>query len=357
MRYFNLFSSVLITKGASRILISDLERNVSELHSLDLYTLIEDLKINSIEDVIKEYDPDSREILNEYIDFLLEKEYGFISYNDWDKSFNPLSFDYNNSDVISNLFLEFDNFSILHKIRFSMKTIDIRYLVIYSIRQLSKEELEEIDFIFENTSLEGIQIYCPYHDKINDSFLSSLSDKSNRIYKLVLYNCNKISFSTKENLKFSLEYTKDYIAIKNCGIVDLRYFNTNNTKIFESKNYNSCLYKKIGIDIEGNIKNCPLMPDHYGNIRDTSLEKVLEMAGFKKYWNLTKDHIEICKDCEFRYICTDCRAFTEKTHQNKEGLDTSKPLKCGYDPYTEEWKEWSINPLKEMAIKYYGINK
>lgn len=359
MRYFNLFSSVFITKGASRILISDLERNVSELQSLDLYNLTEDLKLNSIEDVIKEYDRDSGEIINEYIAFLLENEYGFISHNDWDNSFNPLSFDYDSSDVISNLFLELDNFSVLHKIRSAMDTIDIRYLVIYSIRQLSKEELEEIDFIFENTPLEGIEIYCPYRDQINDAFLSYLSDKSKRIYKLVLYNCDKITFSTNENLKFSLEYTKDYITIKHCGIVDLKYFNTNNSKIFESKNYNSCLFKKIGIDINGNIKNCPLMPDHFGNIRNTSLEKVLEMAGFKKYWNLTKDHIEICKDCEFRYICTDCRAFTEKTHQNEEGLDTSKPLKCGYDPYTGEWSEWSTNPLKEKAMKYYDfkINK
>jgi hypothetical protein len=25
------------------------------------------------------------------------------------------------------------------------------------------------------------------------------------------------------------------------------------------------------------------------------------------------------------------------------------------DPYTGEWKEWSTNPLKQKAIKYYGI--
>ena len=64
---------------------------------------------------------------------------------------------------------------------------------------------------------------------------------------------------------------------------------------------------------------------------------------------------KVCKDCEFRYICTDCRAYTEKTHTNEEGLDTSKPLKCGYNPYTGEWEEWSTNPLKQKAIQFYGM--
>ena len=115
------------------------------------------------------------------------------------------------------------------------------------------------------------------------------------------------------------------------------------------------LHKKISIDVDGNIRNCPSMPQSFGNIKDTTLEEALEHPDFKKYWNLTKDHIEVCKDCEFRYICTDCRAYTERTHTNAEGLDISKPLKCGYNPYTGEWEEWSTNPLKEKAIEFYGM--
>ncbi|MCU7617403.1 hypothetical protein NZ698_09350 [Chryseobacterium sp. PBS4-4] len=105
------------------------------------------------------------------------------------------------------------------------------------------------------------------------------------------------------------------------------------------------------------IRNYPSMPQSFGNIKDTTLEDELCHKDFKKYWNLTKDKIEVCKDCEFRYICKDCRAYTERTHEDNEGLDISKPLKCGYDPYTGEWEEWSTNPLKEKAIKYYGMQE
>jgi len=74
--------------------------------------------------------------------------------------------------------------------------------------------------------------------------------------------------------------------------------------------------------------------------------------GEKKYWNITKDQIDICKDCEFRHICTDCRAYIEDPKNIY-----SKPLKCGYNPYTNDWSDWSANPLKQRTIEYYGMQE
>ena len=94
------------------------------------------------------------------------------------------------------------------------------------------------------------------------------------------------------------------------------------------------------------------MPESFGNIKDTTLEQALNHPNFKKYWNITKDQTEVCKDCEFRHICTDCRAYIEKPEDQY-----SKPLKCGYNPYTNEWGEWSTNPLKQKVIEYYGMQE
>lgn len=87
-------------------------------------------------------------------------------------------------------------------------------------------------------------------------------------------------------------------------------------------------------------------------VKTSILWEALEHPDFKKYWYIHKDQIEVCKDCEFRYICTDCRAYLE----DPDNL-YSKPLKCGYDPYTCEWEEWSTNPLKQQAIEYYGMQE
>ncbi len=94
------------------------------------------------------------------------------------------------------------------------------------------------------------------------------------------------------------------------------------------------------------------MPQSFGNINNTSLEEALNHKDFATYWNITKDQITVCKDCEFRYSCTDCRAYLENPEDQY-----SKPLKCGYDPYTNTWEEWSTNPLKQKAIDFYEMRE
>jgi SPASM domain peptide maturase of grasp-with-spasm system len=107
-----------------------------------------------------------------------------------------------------------------------------------------------------------------------------------------------------------------------------------NIKAFsEALKYNTCLNRKISIDKAGEIKNCPSMPESYGNIDVVGLKEALSNKQIKKYWHISKDEIEVCKDCEFRYICTDCRAYLSEPSNER-----SKPLKCGYNPYTGEWE-------------------
>ena len=84
------------------------------------------------------------------------------------------------------------------------------------------------------------------------------------------------------------------------------------------------------------------MTKNYGNIRDTTLREAIEKQGFKDVWYIHKDQIEVCKDCEFRHICTDCRANIQDPNNIY-----SKPAKCSYDPYTATWgaENPTNNPL------------
>jgi SPASM domain peptide maturase of grasp-with-spasm system len=136
-----------------------------------------------------------------------------------------------------------------------------------------------------------------------------------------------------------------------CGLITVRSLHAPSiNNFFETKSYNGCLNRKISVDAFGEIRNCPSMPASYGNITDTALSEALDQPGFKEKWAIVKDQIKVCKDCELRYACSDCRAYVEQPEDIY-----SKPLKCGYDPYTNEWEEWSTNPLKQKAISYYGM--
>lgn len=355
MNYFNLFSNILVTKGAQRILITDLQRDKSELFPIEFIDIINELKKESIEDVIKSYDSESQEFIKEYIDVLLENEFGFVTKDDWDKNFPPYSYEFSMPNNVTNAYLEIEDLQILHKINESLLNLGTEHVVIYYNKSLTINDFKFIEEVFKNSVITSIEVFSLYSDEINEILFDTIEQFCSRIFSLVFYGCKKAIFKPKDDYKFIVFFTKEQIKLNSCGKVDVKYFNTNLPKVLEAINHNSCLHKKISIDKNGNIKNCPSMPQSFGNIKETTLEEALNHQDFKKYWNLTKDKIEVCKDCEFRYICTDCRAYTEQTHTNEDGLDISKPLKCGYDPYTGEWEEWSTNPLKQKAIHFYGM--
>jgi len=113
----------------------------------------------------------------------------------------------------------------------------------------------------------------------------------------------------------------------------------------ECINFNSCLNRKISIDAQGNIKNCPSCTQSFGNIKDTTLKQALEHPDFKKLWSITKDQVDVCKDCEFRHMCTDCRVYIK----DPENI-YSQPSKCTYNPYIAKWQgEEGYVPVEECG--------
>ena len=127
-------------------------------------------------------------------------------------------------------------------------------------------------------------------------------------------------------------HTQIVDSATHCGEVHPAYFVTNLAHFSEAQAFNTCLNRKISVDEHGEIRNCPSMPRSFGNSREISLHSALLRMGFREFWEVNKDQIETCKDCEFRYLCTDCRAFIRAPEDRY-----SKPSKCTYDPYTAQW--------------------
>ena len=203
------------------------------------------------------------------------------------------------------------------------------------------------------SNISTIQLILPFDSITCTDNLSLLFNVNNLISTFYLYNFPQNLQSVNENVNFTVYCIENKIlSEKCCGLISPFYFKINRRLYIEAQQHNTCLNRKISIDVNGEIKNCPSMEKSYGNIKDTTLAEAIEKPGFKDLWDINKDKIHVCKDCEFRYICTDCRAYIE----NPEDI-FSKPLKCGYNPYTAEWEEWSTNPLKQKAIEFYGMQE
>ena len=130
---------------------------------------------------------------------------------------------------------------------------------------------------------------------------------------------------------------KDH-SITNVELLNSRYntkpeFWTSKKAFLNNYFYNSCWNGKIAITSNGDVIPCIFARDEIiGNIK-TETKKQLEEKVIQK-WKMTKDCVEICRDCEFRYCCHDCRPLARAIN----GKINSKYPRCCYDPYKGIWE-------------------
>ncbi|WP_340064352.1 grasp-with-spasm system SPASM domain peptide maturase [Ascidiimonas aurantiaca] len=346
-----LHSNCLLVKGANRSVICDVQLQTIHYIPNSLYDILENHSGKSLEEIKQIFDNKYDDVIDEYFRFLLEKECVF--YTNTPERFPPMNLQWHYPHKISNAIIDYNTYSsfnihaILEQLdHIRCKSIQIRFFskidksLVISILQ----KLKDIKSI-----ITSVELIVKSSDWTDIEEVEKLYLKFPRLTGFNIHSANE-----KKILPFGnkyIVYTNQIInSESHCGIISMNYFSINLKAFTESKHHNSCLNRKVSIDTNGDIRNCPSMPKSFGNINNTSIEEALEHEDFKKYWNITKDKINICKDCEFRYVCTDCRAYKENPQD-----DYSKPLKCGYSPYTNEWEKWSQNPLKDKAIKHYGL--
>jgi SPASM domain peptide maturase of grasp-with-spasm system len=352
--YFLLFANCIPVKGVKRSVIYDIQRNNFEFIPNELYTILtRHLKKTSGE--IKElFNREYDEILEEYFDFLIQKEF-VINVSELDSGFTKYNAVYDVPNAITNCIIDFDADSKhpLTKIAKQLDELICQSLQLRFYSPISIERLEDFLSSFDDSKLRNIELIVPFDEHFSEKAMEQLGAKFPRLQYIIIYSAeeNKTAYVGNNDLKIS--YVGSSITSESCcGTIHSMFFRTNVQAYNEAKQFNSCLNKKISIDKTGQIRNCPSMQKMFGHIDEHSLQAAVTDPEFKALWGITKDKIHSCKVCEFRYMCSDCRAYVENPDD-----DYSKPLKCGYDPYTNKWEEWSTHPLKQDAINYYGLGK
>ena len=338
-KYFKLYSNCILVKGAKRSIICDLQKQTFHIIPNTLYNILIKKKYNTkkISQLYQKFN-DNKSTLEEYFDFLINKN--LILLSESKKNLNNLpkiSKKFIVPNKITNAIIDFsvniyDYKKIINQLdKLFCKDLMLRFFNIIEIRSIN----EIIDFT-NNSNISNVELVLPYCSDINENNINNIINKSNKISKVYIHSTSK---ELKENIihtgNTKVIFTKQKIDNSECcGFISPEYFQVNNDMFLQSLNFNNCLYRKIGIDINGEIKNCPAMKKSFGNINNVSLEELIEKKDFQKKWYLKKDNIKVCKDCEFRYICSDCRF-----HISNPNNIRSKPLKCNYNPYLAEWKQ------------------
>ncbi len=127
--------------------------------------------------------------------------------------------------------------------------------------------------------------------------------------------------------------------ISDYKIISKRYytypsFGINKNQFIINHFYNPCLNSKIAITSEGDVIPCIFARDFVcGNVKEKKINDMIN--SINSTWEIHKNQIDECKDCEFKYACSDCRPLAIGINGNK----FSQYPRCCYSPKEGVWKD------------------
>lgn len=354
--YILIYSDCHFVRGSKNAVLYDLTKLEVYRIPAGYVSLASLFYAKKIGEIRKESSSEEWENINAFAEFLLDKKLAtFVS----DISVFPkMKLEWDEPNLIKSAIIDYNERYSNYDLQSVLEQLAALECVHLEIRTYSPFSFQFLDLLLkwlDPLFFKSVELIA---SDIKGLDLDKLEKKMRKWHVL-----NKITLTSAEkNHITSIKRTHNSIVhivqteqcVENnshCGIINQHSLFSPDIKQFsEHHNFNSCLNRKISIDADGNIKNCPSMSKSYGNIANTSFKKVLQDPDFKKKWSITKNEIDVCKTCEFRYMCTDCRAYV----QNPEDA-YSKPLKCGYNPETGQWTDWMKNELSQKGISHYGF--
>jgi len=335
-RFHLLYSSCIPVAGAKYKIICDLERSSYVRIPDGLYEILTEHRGRTNEEIKEIYGNKYDGTIDNYFKTLVDNEFAFTTDNP--EKFPELSMDWHMPFEIFNAIIDQDKNSSynIEKIVSQLSGLNCKYLQIRFFDVMSLGNILNLLDFFEKirSPIIGLELLLPASISLDYDAAKEVLCRYNRVNKVVLHgSITEFSVEGIDGHGYLVQTPIRITSESHCGVVDETLFTTNIKSFTEAKKFNSCLNGKVSVDRKGFIRNCPSMKNHYGHVDEVSIVEAIKDAGFKKVWGVTKDQINICKNCEYRYICTDCRAYT----QNSELY--AKPSKCNYDPYSGVWSD------------------
>ena len=343
-------STCLSIKGFNRDAIYDLPKNKYEFIPNSISDFLRLLSKKTFYEIYNNTPTEYKEIIIEYLEYCLEKEYILEIPNQVDaKNFPKLNLNFEYPSIITNLSLNICTPSTLSPDNIKNILLITKCYNIHIILEKNFDVflIENYLKIISNIGIRSIELIMPYETKFNYerlteiykniSFIFIYSAPYTKFIKPHYFGLQQIFTSEKD---FKITHTKS-----------LEFFNVNIQLFTESQKHNTDFNRKLHIGANGEIKNALLAPDVFGNINalenTEGILKIIETKEFQKYWYVHKGLIDVCKQCEFRHMCVDNRV-PEKRNEKSWYFESE----CNYNPYIAKWQdEAGYKTLAECGIK------
>lgn len=332
-RVFRLFACCVPVRGARRSTLCDLQRERYELIPNGLYEILSRYTDHTLDEIRADFAPPLHPVLDEYFDFLVKQEFGFWCEDP--AAFPPLELAWERPEPVTNALIDVDERS-RHDWPSLLGQLDALGCQALQVRFFRPAPLDELDAVLgamANGRLRSVELLLPHDPAWGERTLEELCLRHQRVTGLLVHSAPEEGMELVAGLETVILFRTERVdSHAHCGRVGPEWFMASLEGFTEARAFNSCLNRKLSVDAAGEIRNCPSLPRSFGNAASTPLAAAAAHPAFRELWGITKDQVDTCRDCEFRYVCTDCRA-----HLRDPADRLSKPARCTYDPYTAQW--------------------
>ena len=324
---FKLHAETPIVQGYLRSCVYDLPRQAHDFLPNEVAVKFKAFENAALSVIDHEFDEEDKK----WFSYVVEKEYGFTIDEAFKDCFPKINFNWAHPALISNAIID---------IQVKTAVIDFSYL-----EQLNCKHL--LLRFFDIESLEGITGYLK--DVLQDLTFKSID---------VVIEKNPL-FSKKEYTNFGKRLLKEVPLITGLSYNEAKAnemfvprFVINIDVFSEAQQHNTFFNRKLYLAGNGDICNAIEHPKVYGNLKNLEqfedLEAIVSSSEYQELWHTSKDNIDVCRDCEFRYMCIDNRLPRKKTDGSFYYEE-----ECAYNPYIAKWfGEDHYRSLEETGINH-----
>ncbi len=334
-KILKIVSNCIPVKGATRSIVYDLMRRSYFFIPNALFQILTESENLSIKEIVEYYGQENKEIIIEYLDFLRDND--AIIWADNSSKFTTINFDWNYPSVINNAIVELGEYAIanIENIIIQLENLCCHSIQFRSYNNCDIHTINKIVGLVSKSSIHSVEFYIPFiPDSVQD--IVKIIEKEPRIMLFCFFNApNSVIHFQNHNFTKSFYNTTQKISNTINSKVHKNHFVVNMKLFTESQEYNTFFNKKLTIDGNGFIKNAPNSHTNWGKFLEIQINEVIASDAFQKLWKINKNLIARCKDCEFRFMCTDGSNLT----YNEDEKIWETDVDCGYNPYTAEWEE------------------
>jgi SPASM domain peptide maturase of grasp-with-spasm system len=326
-----MFSTCQIVYGYTRGAVYDLTRNkyyLVPIEFCDFVRRIDGMKLSEFNKLKEDRQ------LGEYIDFLKKKEILFFVNETESVCFGEMNFEYDSPSDAHTVVIEMDDTIPFDLPDFLIKTKNtgLENAVFFATQPLPILYIHNILKFFQLTRFQQIEIICRYDTRVEPASYFQLFHSAPRLRKLSLHSAPNDHIYHAGGESARLFTFSESLARYPDPIVDYGYFKINVPFFTEALLSNPFYNKKIFIDATGRLKNAPYSKESFDLVDEINVEEVIKQDRFRVLWQTRKDNIDVCKDCEFRYMCMDSR-IPCVGHEGRLYHETD----CNYNPYICKW--------------------